>query len=49
VGKKGKYMHPMHYKFRDEFPEKWLGCGIMISKGFTSEKKRIKENERKNK
>lgn len=29
-----KYHHPTNYKFRQEYPSKWLGTGIMRTKGF---------------
>jgi len=28
----------MHYKFREDYPEKWKGKGLMVVKGFTSER-----------
>jgi hypothetical protein len=36
-----KYFEPKARSIRDVIPSKWLGRGIMITKGFESEAKRI--------
>ena len=35
------YRAPKQLRIRDIHPEKWLGSGILICKGFVSELKRV--------
>ena len=38
------YKAPKQRRIRDVHPEKWLGRGILICKGFVSELKRVQVN-----